>query len=571
MPVWMNDISQTAPEEQKEKIKKLVDIWEKGQTFPAPMLESFRQKLAPAAATTTTPPGSPPAAAIPSHPGQAAPPAAADGSSILSMLANMARQSSAGSHNTSQPPAAVPSYAMPGPGAAAPAPAPPAQVQSSYLPMAQPVNAQPMPFSFPQGMPQNNAPMRAPSSHNAMPSQFNAPAAPPAAGIDNNTQQQILLIKALADQGIPFDRIPAIIQSMTNGAGVAAPGMPPAAAAPYSSAQQQPWAAAVPNQQRDHDRGYNDNHGGRSPPRHRGRSRSNSPDRWDRGGRDGRGNGRNSPPRDSNGRRGGNDYRQRSPPGRRGRSATPDLPHVERWVEYDRSLPSGSIKVLSRTLFVGGVTCSEAELRNIFGRFGTVQTCIVNKDKRHAFVKMLTRRDAENARSNMEHPRDLDIPLRTRWGVGFGPRDCSDYATGISIIPITKLTEADRKWMLTAPYGGSGGRPIESGLCVEEPDIEIGAGVSSKAISRRMQTDKGGSHGPKSTKRRDGEWNDDQDGGNRRGGRGGRGGQYRGDAHDSGNGDGQGMPGFPFGVGTLPNGMPSFPPGFSFPDPGRHN
>jgi protein NRD1 len=34
--------------------------------------------------------------------------------------------------------------------------------------------------------------------------------------------------------------------------------------------------------------------------------------------------------------------------------------------------------------------------------------------------------------------------------------------------------------MLTAEYGGSGGRPIETGMVVEEPDIEIGAGVSSK-------------------------------------------------------------------------------------------
>lgn len=95
----------------------------------------------------------------------------------------------------------------------------------------------------------------------------------------------------------------------------------------------------------------------------------------------------------------------------------------------------------------------------------------------------------------------VSTKLQTRWGVGFGPRDCSDYQSGISVIPIHKLTEADRKWMLTAPYGGSGGRPIVSGMCVEEPDIEIGAGVSSKAISRRMQTDKGGSHGPKSSRR----------------------------------------------------------------------
>lgn len=170
-------------------------------------------------------------------------------------------------------------------------------------------------------------------------------------------------------------------------------------------------------------------------------------------------------------------------------------------------------------------SCSDNELREVFSRYGQVQTCIVNKDKRHAFVKMFFRKDAERAKVAMEEARNQEFQLRvslftsphhtpnkppkltpygakqTRWGVGFGPRDCSDYQSGISIIPIHKLTEADRKWMLTAPYGGSGGRPIVSGLCVEEPDIEIGAGVSSKAISRRMQTDKGGHHGPKSSRR----------------------------------------------------------------------
>jgi len=107
--------------------------------------------------------------------------------------------------------------------------------------------------------------------------------------------------------------------------------------------------------------------------------------------------------------------------------------------------------------------------------------------------------------------------IQTRWGVGFGPRDCSDYQTGISIIPTDRLTDADRKWMLTADYGGTGGKSIEAGMVVEEPDIEIGAGVSSKgrsimsignqetliiytAISRRMATDRGGQQGPRSTR-----------------------------------------------------------------------
>lgn len=136
-----------------------------------------------------------------------------------------------------------------------------------------------------------------------------------------------------------------------------------------------------------------------------------------------------------------------------------------------------------------------------------MQTCIVNVDKRHAFVKMLSRTDAMTAKEGMEryksaemqlrvspllhsfHSRTFlganDVPLltyiiQTRWGVGFGPRDCSDYQTGISIIPIDRLTDADRKWMLSAEYGGTDGKPIEPGLVVEEPDIEIGAGVSSK-------------------------------------------------------------------------------------------
>lgn len=208
-------------------------------------------------------------------------------------------------------------------------------------------------------------------------------------------------------------------------------------------------------------------------------------------------------------------------------------------------------------------SCSEAELRNIFSRFGTVQTCIVNKDKRHAFVKMISRQDAVNAKEGTEDTRSLEVPLRTRWGVGFGPRDCSDYSTGISVIPIQKLTEADRKWMLTAPYGGSGGRPIETGLCVEEPDIEIGAGVSSKAISRRMQTDKGGSNGPKSTRGRDEDltrWRRSRDGSS--------GGNQRQEKEEPVMGQPPMMSGFPFGIGTLPNGMPNFPAGFAFPDPG---
>jgi protein NRD1 len=69
-------------------------------------------------------------------------------------------------------------------------------------------------------------------------------------------------------------------------------------------------------------------------------------------------------------------------------------------------MPRDNIKVLSRTLFIGGASGTEGEIRNIFSRFGKVQTCIVNQDKRHAFVKMLTRPDAVAAKEGMDTIQD---------------------------------------------------------------------------------------------------------------------------------------------------------------------
>lgn len=54
----------------------------------------------------------------------------------------------------------------------------------------------------------------------------------------------------------------------------------------------------------------------------------------------------------------------------------------------------------------------EHELRRIFEQFGNVQTCIVNKEKRHAFVKMFNRKDSEIAKDGMERNRTPDSQLR---------------------------------------------------------------------------------------------------------------------------------------------------------------
>ena len=55
---------------------------------------------------------------------------------------------------------------------------------------------------------------------------------------------------------------------------------------------------------------------------------------------------------------------------------------------------------------------SEEALRAIFSAFGLVQTCIVNVDKRHAFVKMITRQDAVAAKEGMERYKSSEMQLR---------------------------------------------------------------------------------------------------------------------------------------------------------------
>jgi len=168
-----------------------------------------------------------------------------------------------------------------------------------------------------------------------------------------------------------------------------------------------------------------------------------------------------------------------------------------KYIAIDNALPHDHIKVLSRTLFVGGANGTQHEIQALFERFGRVQTCIANRDKRHAFVKMTTRNHALSAKQGMEDLQSrndreaMSIARQTKWGVGFGPRECCDYQRGESIIPIHKLTEADMKWLLTAEFGGTGGKQVEGGMVLEEPDIEIGAGVSSKAMSKRVMPDAG--------------------------------------------------------------------------------
>lgn len=168
-------------------------------------------------------------------------------------------------------------------------------------------------------------------------------------------------------------------------------------------------------------------------------------------------------------------------------------------ISFDSSLPPNHVKVYSRTLFVGGVPSNmrEHDIAKLLRQYGEVQSVILNNSRKHAFVKVYSRQEAENVLTNFN--RDESSPLRIRWAVGFGPRDCCDYQHGYSIIPMHRLTEVDRKWSLSAEWGGTGGEQLQPNIVFEEPDIVVGEGVSSKAISQKMPTDSN-RNGPKSGK-----------------------------------------------------------------------
>lgn len=287
----------------------------------------------------------------------------------MEALANIARQ------NTSVPPSNN-GFPMPDHSYSAPAPQsvqapqlslPLTQGQSPAYPYSAaqpPVNPSVMPFAYP---PQSTLPGQVPTvpvTASSQPNGFTGapanPMAPPMAGLDPAFAQQVQLIKLLMDQGISHDKIPALLatmqgglQSMPPAGGMAAA---PSAQAPYGGVGAWPQAGPRPDESRDRF-----DYGARSPNRYRNRSRSRSPRRgWNnRDSPRGRNDrtfgsfGHDSPARghmDEDRRGRAPDYRQRSPP-RRGHSPQPPFdrdPNVK-WVDFDQSIPSGSIKGMDLT------------------------------------------------------------------------------------------------------------------------------------------------------------------------------------------------------------------------------
>lgn len=173
----------------------------------------------------------------------------------------------------------------------------------------------------------------------------------------------------------------------------------------------------------------------------------------------------------------------------------------------DATCPLNSVRVMSRTLFIGGVSNRDTkrDLVNKLKPYGEIQTCFLNGKKGHGFVKAYSRAEAENIIKTFNILSAQDPhELRVRWALGFGPRAYFNFDTGISTIPLYVITDAEKEWAKTSEWGGTNGKDMISGLLFEEPDynpnevtkinnrrldFQDHANISNKPLSQRQATE----------------------------------------------------------------------------------
>ncbi|KAJ3038630.1 hypothetical protein HDV00_000474 [Rhizophlyctis rosea] len=138
----------------------------------------------------------------------------------------------------------------------------------------------------------------------------------------------------------------------------------------------------------------------------------------------------------------------------------------------DRDVPQEYMKILSRTVYVGGITqdISKEEVRDLFENVARVDSVTVNYPKFNAFVKLLTRAEADLIREKFNKFMFKGSMLKMGWGCGYGPKEFFDYSTGETLFPLVRMTDSDKRHISATTRGGG---PIQGGTVVEEPDVNF--------------------------------------------------------------------------------------------------
>ncbi|KAG2217152.1 hypothetical protein INT45_011327 [Circinella minor] len=143
----------------------------------------------------------------------------------------------------------------------------------------------------------------------------------------------------------------------------------------------------------------------------------------------------------------------------------------------DPSLPKGSIRVVTRTLFVGPLPgwFGKEDVAEIFEKYGEVHSIIVSKKQKsrvNAFLKYTKRSSLEAAKLGTTDLTIENTQVKVNYGFGFGPRKLFDYEQGVSIIPLNELSQDEKSNLVTAPIGGFQGLPVHDQMTIEEPEVE---------------------------------------------------------------------------------------------------
>ncbi|ORZ20372.1 hypothetical protein BCR42DRAFT_408642 [Absidia repens] len=142
---------------------------------------------------------------------------------------------------------------------------------------------------------------------------------------------------------------------------------------------------------------------------------------------------------------------------------------------YDRTLEPGSIRVLTRSLFVGPLPydCEAEEVEHIFSRYGDIISVILRKknNRHNAFLKYSTHQATRAAKYNSANLEIHHRKVNVNWAYGFGPKRFFDYERGESIIPLADLTDDERRSLTTTTLGGFRGGLLQDRMAVEEPEV----------------------------------------------------------------------------------------------------
>jgi len=143
----------------------------------------------------------------------------------------------------------------------------------------------------------------------------------------------------------------------------------------------------------------------------------------------------------------------------------------------DPTLPEGSIRVLTRTLFVGRLpdTMTKQQIRERFSEYGNVSSVVVHKTRNNlvnAFLKFDRRQALDHIKTTMSTFQIGKLPATVNWASGFGPKTYFNYELGEAIVPLSAYTDIERGYLKTGYYGGFQGSRFRDRVTIEEPDVE---------------------------------------------------------------------------------------------------